>query len=417
VGYPSSPLFTVDGVGTTSSGNATGSTFLIFCFDDGTSNAPSDSYGNNYVKVITESESFGEAQLWICETSNVGPGFTGTVGGFGGPVVTGWNGNASSPVDQTDSNSLSGVSSIRSSFGVNPSVNGELIIAFIGLSGTASGYSVDSGFTIAGFVDAVPGTSYGGCLAYLVQGTSAFVNPTFSWTGSANAAIVLASFEPGSSPPPPANVTLSAGVGAFAITGFAASFNTGLMASAGSMAITGDPASFAIGMNGGTGSLSITGQTASFDIVLSGLAGSFAITGFPASLVLAGNFSLNTQPGSFVITGFDADLIAGTSGGSGGSDAVIYHKKLYKHKTYQHSKTFELPVFEFGYQSEFHTEPETETPKPRTKSTTETAYEPTLRTRVKSFRKPALTFHAKSTLIPDEAIELAEISLALSLMD
>ena len=51
------------------------------------------------------------------------------------------------------------------------------------------------GKTITNSLNGLDGVNYGGSLSYLIQTTAVAANPTYSWTGTAEVAIRIASFK------------------------------------------------------------------------------------------------------------------------------------------------------------------------------------------------------------------------------
>lgn len=103
-------------------------------------------------------------------------------------VVMGFSGVGSALDGAAVSNGASAVSSIKNN-PLTPSTYDELVIAALGTQNapTTNAYAIDSGFTVAGSEPYVSGTYFGAAAAYLIQGASGPVSPTWSWSGSANA--------------------------------------------------------------------------------------------------------------------------------------------------------------------------------------------------------------------------------------
>lgn len=92
-----------------------------------------------------------------------------------------------SPFDQVNSLGSGGSASSQQTGSVTPLFDGEIIAAVLGQGhggGNGLTASIDSGFTIANQI--ADGGNLGHCAAYLIQGTAAAVNPTFTLDGSAD---------------------------------------------------------------------------------------------------------------------------------------------------------------------------------------------------------------------------------------
>lgn len=79
---------------------------------------------------------------------------------------------------------------------VVPSVNGALVFSAIAQSGIPSGITIPSGFTTGPNVSYSPGNNFGNGSAYYIQPTAGSINPSWSWTGTMDAAAAVAVFIP-----------------------------------------------------------------------------------------------------------------------------------------------------------------------------------------------------------------------------
>ena len=191
-------------IATTDAANMTGADTLFLLVTQSTSIATdatiTDSVGGNtWEKVIrSDNAEFSCATLFRCAGASVSSSMTVTAeidnnGCAFGLVLLGFSGGHATPDNLTESNSADGVTSIAAgSSSLTPSLNDCVVIA-----GMAPGVdqSIDGGFSIVK-IDAVGGESWGAAAGYLIQTTAAAVNPTFSWSGTTDAATVLASFRP-----------------------------------------------------------------------------------------------------------------------------------------------------------------------------------------------------------------------------
>lgn len=157
----------------------------------------SDAKSNSWTPLTVST--FGEARTFITYsqggTFGSGENFTYT-GSYAAIEGAAFSGSASSPFDVQNTNASAIKVTSLSTGSVTPSQNDSLIIATIATGGGGGGYSIDSGFTIIDSNDYVAFTNEGGAIAYKIQTTAGAENPTWSWTGSADAAASIAVFKP-----------------------------------------------------------------------------------------------------------------------------------------------------------------------------------------------------------------------------
>jgi len=183
------------GAGTTSAIDTTGASLLIAVADDSAPvPTPTDSKSNiSWTKLTGQSGTFGsETAIFYCKNPTVGSGHTFTIGGSVPALcVAAFSGaDTSSPFDQE--NGVPETATPEQAGSITPSQNDELIIAALG--GLGQGASIDSGFTLIESQPLTGGVNFASYLAYLIQGTAAAVNP--SWTTSTGTATpVIASFK------------------------------------------------------------------------------------------------------------------------------------------------------------------------------------------------------------------------------
>lgn len=183
---------------TTSPIDTTGATLLVIV--EGRAGAvvtPTDSKGNTWTKLNTVT-GVAISAIYYSANPTVGTGHTFTVtgsGNFPALTVAAFSGVvAVSPFDQQSVGDTGTVTSIQP-HSVTPSENNELIVTGLEISGVVGSLAVDSSFTIIDNIPFVNSNSFGVALAYLVQGTAAAVNPTWSWTTSTNVACTIATFK------------------------------------------------------------------------------------------------------------------------------------------------------------------------------------------------------------------------------
>lgn len=225
-----------DSNGVTSSAiNTTGANLIVLLVADygsQSATAISDSQSNTWSTAVTKTDT-ARVRVMYCyaPTTNASHTFTATQNGsYVALVAMAFSGAASSPLDQTNSNGGTGVTSIQPG-SVTPTQDNELVIC--GISGNAPGapdsLSVNGGFTVADSGVNVTGTCFGIAAAYLIQTTAAAANPTFSWTTSSGSQTVSATFKANAS----STVT---GAGSSAGVATASGVGAGRAASAGSIA-------------------------------------------------------------------------------------------------------------------------------------------------------------------------------------
>jgi hypothetical protein len=107
-------------------------------------------------------------------------------------------GAASSPYD-TENGSAPGTSGTTIQPGsITPGLPGELLVTVLNVNGDEVGGnapSIGNGFTITDTVDYSAGNHFLGSLAYLVQGSAAAINPTWTYGVSHERAAAIAAFE------------------------------------------------------------------------------------------------------------------------------------------------------------------------------------------------------------------------------
>lgn len=187
------------GTATTSAIDTSGANFIGICVADfGVDSAAdmiSDSKVNTWSHVT--SHTFGgnrSTTLFFSVNPTVGTGHTFSgVGGYIAMMVSSWSNVATtSPLDQQNGNTGSGVSTLTTG-SVTPTVNKELLLACIS-TGNSVLASIDNGFTITDLV--TNGTSENGGSAYLVQTTAGAINPQWSLSVAGDSAAVIGTFKP-----------------------------------------------------------------------------------------------------------------------------------------------------------------------------------------------------------------------------
>jgi len=183
---------------TTSAIDTTGVDLLVVSISDyvGFGNPTlTDSKSNTWILAKSKSGTVSNLFIYYCHNPVVGSGHTFTATGSGATSmnVMGFSGSASSPLDQTNSATVSGGSLATGS--ITPSQSNELIIAVAAPTDGTSTYSVNSGFTTTYNINAGTGVNEGLISSYLIQTTATAVNPTFSWSGTGDASAAIVSFK------------------------------------------------------------------------------------------------------------------------------------------------------------------------------------------------------------------------------
>lgn len=169
-----------------------------------------DSMSNTWSGLTAQSEpSAVYTRLWYAANPKTSPSHTfsihvtaqsfpaGAVGAFTGVDV------ATAPF-VTQSGHAQTTGSTNQTGSVTPTKDGSLIISGLGTNGTAiTAYAINNSFTITDFNLNLASTYWGAALAYLVQGTAAAINPTWTFTGTTvDTVTTIAVFNPSITPQP-----------------------------------------------------------------------------------------------------------------------------------------------------------------------------------------------------------------------
>lgn len=185
---------------TSGSIDTTGANLLVFpvCYAFGSSLVVSDSKSNTWTGLTVRSYTTRTSvRIYYAKNPTVGTSHTFTTAGtncFANPMALSFSGcDTTSPFDVENGGSAQATSQATGS--VTPNQNNSLIIALTdGEDSTLASVTIDSGFTIG---DIVPNAiTTAGANAYLLQGTAAAVNPTWTYTALERAAVAIAVFKP-----------------------------------------------------------------------------------------------------------------------------------------------------------------------------------------------------------------------------
>ena len=183
---------------TTDAIDTTGATLLVvavsqFALAAGT---PSDSKSNTWVAGGSQNNSGNSIKMWYVTNPTVGTGHTFTVGvgnSYPSIFVVAFSGTDTSAARDQE-NSAAGSGTTIQPGSVTPTTNGQVLITGAAHDvGLSISYTIDSGFTITDQAPTVAAQAYGGGIAYLIQGSAASVNPT--WTDSTSDGVHMAVIE------------------------------------------------------------------------------------------------------------------------------------------------------------------------------------------------------------------------------
>jgi len=188
--------------GTTTGVDTTGATLLILTvgwYDGTTADVTvSDSKGNTWTPLTKKSDTGLSTRMWYCDSPTVGSAHTFTVSGSGtysAVSVSAWSGSTTGAYG-TENSAYSAVANSLAAGSVTPAVDGSLVVTACSFAATGT-FSIGSGFTITNQQNYNGATNEGHAQAYLIQGTAAAINPTWSQTGGATQIeTVIATFAP-----------------------------------------------------------------------------------------------------------------------------------------------------------------------------------------------------------------------------
>lgn len=186
---------------TTSAIDTTGAGLIVIglAYDDSPSRVVilTDSKGNEWRHIRSVTQGATRSALFYTIPKSVGSGHTFSninTNNFSSIAVQAFSGIAESiTVDQISSNNVSSTTLAPGS--ITPTIDNELVISHLAISGAGTPISIDGGFTETNEIDFSAGNYYGGAMAYLIQTTAAAANPTWTRTTSNPMAATMASFK------------------------------------------------------------------------------------------------------------------------------------------------------------------------------------------------------------------------------
>jgi hypothetical protein len=197
--------------------DSTGANALIACVAASTSGFPATPISDNKGNVWTQAANWNEdgdirIQQWYVIGPNVGPGHTFAANGAGiwNPAiwVAAFSGVGSSAGSSHADTGPGGGTSLLAKLAERRSSN-ELLVSCLGLtSPSSSSPSIEPPFFITDSVQPTA-VSYGGGLAYLIERRPETAVPSWSWTHSSYAAMVLGIYRSTATPAPLSITTLT----------------------------------------------------------------------------------------------------------------------------------------------------------------------------------------------------------------
>lgn len=192
--------------------DTTGATLLVMTtgHQSGNTLVVSDSYGNTWTSLTASSGGTDPvSDIYYVNNPTVGSGHTFTTSGgafiFAVAQTYAFSGNdTSSPFDVENTNFVPYFTSTPDiqTGSVSPTNDNSLIVAAVGTNTGTTPFTIDSSFTGVLAQALVGSQNVGAGGAYLIQGSKAAVNPTWTITsGSGNLSAAIAVFKAPTTPP------------------------------------------------------------------------------------------------------------------------------------------------------------------------------------------------------------------------
>ena len=187
---PITPVATTSGATGPSSGSlpsfdTTGATLITVdvAYYTGGTPSVSDNKGNSYFGLTARNHGGGSGQRrFFCLAAVVGTGHVISIGGAG--IYAASIAHAFAGVLGYDrENGAIGAASPLAAGSVTPALNGALILTGLCGDGITAVHTLPAGFT-GTVIPGVSGNTMCGSAGYLIQGTAAPINPSWSWTGT-----------------------------------------------------------------------------------------------------------------------------------------------------------------------------------------------------------------------------------------
>jgi hypothetical protein len=182
--------------------DTTGATLLVVVVGQwlsATFGTVTDSKGNTWTALTSPFTNPVREAMFYAAAPTVGPSHTVTYSGTGSQYpsmcMAAFAGvRLTAPLDQSVGTGAAGSGTTPiTPPSITPTAAKPLLIAGLGFEGTVT-WSISAGFTLTDQITWVNNVNFGTALAYLVQGTAATVNPTWTGPGASASAATTASF-------------------------------------------------------------------------------------------------------------------------------------------------------------------------------------------------------------------------------
>lgn len=188
--------------GTTSGIDTTGANLIVLgtcSYNLVATPTVSDNKSNTYTALTTYTSTGARVILYYCLAPTVGSGHTFTIsqtGSFSVISAKAFSGvKTSSPFDQQNGNNFNAAATGIQTNSVTPTENNELLVTVLGHEGSTPAPTINLSFTTPSVLNYSAGNNFGFALSYLIQGTAAATNPTWTFSSTSNQAAAIATFK------------------------------------------------------------------------------------------------------------------------------------------------------------------------------------------------------------------------------
>ena len=160
----------------------------------------SDNKSNTWTQLTAQTGSVARTTFWYAKNPTVGSNHTFTYSGCSGTCyptiyVQVWSGSdLTAPFDVENGAKDSGLTTIQTG-SITPNNANSLVVSAVNFWTNTNNPTVDSSMTLDDSRVYNPGFEFGGGIAYIVQGSAAAINPTWSANVSGGNAAVIAAFK------------------------------------------------------------------------------------------------------------------------------------------------------------------------------------------------------------------------------
>lgn len=187
--------------------NTTGATIIVIAvssFEASTDqSAPIDNLFNTYTQLTLYQNTLTGVRFYYCQSPTTGAAHTFeihvTANAYASCAVAAFSGTLGGGTNDINIGNHNTLGSHTAQPGsATPAHNNELIVTAANVGDATAAVSVDSGFTITDQVIFAAGSNFPVALAYLLQGSAAAVNPTWTLPGTPTtygASAAMASFQ------------------------------------------------------------------------------------------------------------------------------------------------------------------------------------------------------------------------------